>query len=283
MAETKGFYKEHGVDVELVPIEDPTQRINSLKAGQIDAALTTPDTWAHVIPQGVDAVQVWAMDASTGGDGILADKSIASVADLAGKQVGVSQGSTSEFFLAYILAQNDMSLADVTEVNMTSDQAGAAFAAGQIDAAVTWEPWLTNAVKQNTNGHVLVSTEKYPTILADTLGFERGFLDDNKATAQAVVDALAEAAAFIESNPDEANQIIADANGISVDDLKGLLPTTHFFTSADNKKYFDPDADTGTLYTVFESASDFWKNAGIIDSMADASTVISAELVKNAS
>jgi len=50
-----------------------------------------------------------------------------------------------------------MSPSDVKIVPMTTDAAGAAFVAGQIDVAVTWEPYLSTA-KQRKGAHVLVSS-----------------------------------------------------------------------------------------------------------------------------
>src|SRR5207253_2486605 len=93
----------------------------------------------------VPAVEVFPIDASVGGDGILAKSTIKTVQDLKGQKVAVNQGSVSEWFLAQVLKKNGLSLSDVTEQNMKSGEAGAAFVAGQVDVAVTWEPWLSKA------------------------------------------------------------------------------------------------------------------------------------------
>jgi NitT/TauT family transport system substrate-binding protein len=41
---------------------------------------------------------------------------------------------------------------------MNPDDAGAAFAAGQLDVAVTWEPWITK-VSGEKKGHVIFSSK----------------------------------------------------------------------------------------------------------------------------
>jgi NitT/TauT family transport system substrate-binding protein len=279
VAQEQGFFKKNGLDVELVPMEDPAQRLNALKAGELEAAATTVDTYARVIALGVPATQVWTLDASTGGDGVLSDQSITKIADLKGKQIAVSQGSTGEFFLAYLLAKEGLSLKDVTEVNMTSDQAGGAFAAGSVTAAVTWEPWLTNAVKKNTKGHVLASTKEYPTILVDTLGFRNDLIEKNKPMVTAFVQSLADASKFMSTDQAKANEIIAKSAKIKPEELSGLLATCKIFDLEGNKTYFGTSSAHGDIYNVFDQASKFWEQSGKVSKGVDAGSAVSAEFL----
>src|SRR5213075_753562 len=112
------------------------------------------------------SVEALGLDASAGGDGIVADTSITPLAQLKGQKLAVSHGPTSQWLLAYVLNQHHPSLKDVQQIDLTSGDAGAAFAAGRVKVPVTWQPWLSRA-QQNPNGHVLVSTKQYPTIITD--------------------------------------------------------------------------------------------------------------------
>src|SRR3954452_15910329 len=102
----EGLFEKAGVKVSYTVVEDPVQRFNALKSGSLDAIATTPDTFSRTNANGIESVQVLGLDASVGGDGIVAENSVRSVADLKGQQVGVSAGSTSQWFLAYVLDQN---------------------------------------------------------------------------------------------------------------------------------------------------------------------------------
>ena len=114
-----------------------------------------------------------AIDQSVGGDGIVARKSIKSFQDLRGKKVSRSQkGLPSDFFLRALLQQHGMDTADIDYIDMETAQAGAAFLAGDLDAAVVWEPWLTRA-KEQGNGHILASTHDYRNLIVDCLAFNR--------------------------------------------------------------------------------------------------------------
>ena len=63
-----------------------------------------------------------------------------------------------------------MSVDDVIKENMTAADAGAAFVANRVDAAVTWEPWLTRG-KATDHGKVLVDTSSTPGVIIDVLAF----------------------------------------------------------------------------------------------------------------
>ena len=113
-------------------------------AGRLDGIVSTIDTMIPHLKTGKEFQYVLALDDSAGGDGIVARKEIKSVRDLRGKRVAVQEGSVSQFFLNVLLRDAGLSEKDVRIVNMKPGDAGAAFVAGRVDAAVTWEPWLSN-------------------------------------------------------------------------------------------------------------------------------------------
>ena len=231
----EGLFKKAGVDVKYTVVEDPVQRFNALKAGSLDAIATTPDTFSRTTAQGIKTVQVLGLDASVGGDGVVAENSIKSVADLKGQKVGVSAGSTSQWFLAYVLDQDGMSLKDVEQVDMTSGDAGSAFATGKIPAAVTWEPWLSKT-KKNPDGHVVVSTEKYPEIITDQVAFDPDFLKQNPDSVRAFVKGYLDAVDFLKSDPDKAFEDVADYLGQSPDEIKATMKTVPIWGLDESRK-----------------------------------------------
>ncbi len=138
LADKKGFLKELGVSVEFVNMEDTKTRYVALAAGKIDGLMTTIDTMVLRVKPDFQLAAVMAFDDSKGGDGIVARKEIKSVKDLKGKKVAFGEGSVSHFFLGFLLKQNGMTFKDIVPVNMTAGDAGAAFVANKVDAAVTW-------------------------------------------------------------------------------------------------------------------------------------------------
>src|SRR5213083_1401 len=141
LADKKGFLKDEGVSVQFINMEDTKTRYVALAAGKIDGLMTTIET----------------------------------IKGLKGKKVAYGEGSVSHFLLGYLLKQNGMSFKDIVSVNMTAGEAGAAFVARKVDAAVTWEPWLTKG-KSAAHGHLLADSTTTPGLIVDVLVFRNDVL-----------------------------------------------------------------------------------------------------------
>jgi NitT/TauT family transport system substrate-binding protein len=264
----EGFFEQAGVKVEYTVIEDPVQRFNAFKAGRLNAIATTVDTFSRTYAKGIPSVQVLGLDASVGGDGIVANKDIASPAQLKGQQVAVSEGSTSQWLLAYVLDQNGLSLDDVKQTDLTSADAGAAFAAGRVPVAVTWEPWLSRA-EENPDGHVLVSTEKYPDIITDQVAFSPDFVKEHPDSVRAFIKGYAMAIDFLRTNEDEALDDVTEYLGQEPDDIKAIMETVPIWTIDESKQYYGTADSPGPIYDVFTESAEFWKTIGEIDTVPD--------------
>jgi NitT/TauT family transport system substrate-binding protein len=278
----EGFFKKAGVNVTYDVVEDPVQRFNAMKAGSINAIATTPDTFSRFYANGIPTVEVLGLDASRGGDGIVAQKSITSIQQLRGQKIGVNAGSTSQWMLAYILQQNGMSLKDVKQVNMTSGDAGAAFAAGRIPVAVTWQPWLSKAEK-NPNGHVLVSTVKYPTIITDQVAFTPTFVKQHPDSVRAFIKGYQMAVDLLRSDPDKAFGDVTDYLGQSPDEIKATMKDVPIWGVQESKAYYGTKSNPGPIYDIFNKSARFWKTIGEIKKMPDAKTAIDPSFLSQAS
>jgi NitT/TauT family transport system substrate-binding protein len=259
IASKEGYYKKHGLNVTYTVIEDPVQRFNAFKAGSLNAIATTVDTFSRTYAKGIKSVEVLGLDASVGGDGIVAVKSITKVEQLKGESVAVSAGSTSQWLLAYVLSLHHLSLKDVKQIDLTSGDAGAAFAAGRVKVAVTWQPWLSRA-EQNPNGHVLVSTKQYPTIITDHVAFAPSFVKQHPDEIRAFIAAYNDAMKLIKTNPDKAFADVKDYLGQSADDIKATMKDVPLWSVAQSKKYYGTKTRPGAIYKIFTKSAKFWKS-----------------------
>ena len=266
VADKKGFWQKHGLTVDFTDVEDPVQRLNALNGGQLQGMASTVDAFARAASQGVPVVQVFPIDASVGGDGILAKNEIKSLKELKGKTVAVNQGSVSEWFLGQVLKQNGMSLNDVKEQNMTSGDAGAAFVANRVDVAVTWEPWLSRAAKTSF-GHVLVSSKEYPDLIVDTFALRKDFIDKYPDTVKEMVRAYYEALDWFGKNRDEGNALVGTAIKEKPEDVAGDLTTIQLMALNQGKQFMGSKDHHGKIYDRTREASQFWKDAGKVQTV----------------
>jgi NitT/TauT family transport system substrate-binding protein len=281
IAAKEGYYKKHGLDVSYTVIEDPVQRFNAFKAGSLDAIATTVDTFSRTYARGIRSVEVLGLDASVGGDGIVATKDIKKVEDLKGQKVAVSAGSTSQWLLAYVLSKHKLSLKDVDQIDLTSGDAGAAFVAGRVKVAVTWQPWLSRAEK-NPNGHVLVSTKRYPTIITDQVAFQPSFVKKHRAAVMNFIKAYNDAMRLIKKNPNKAFGDVRDYLGQTPDEIRATMKEVPLWSLAMSKKYYGTAKKPGAIYKIFNSSAKFWKGIGEIKSLPNAKRAIDPTFINAA-
>jgi NitT/TauT family transport system substrate-binding protein len=280
IAAKEGYYKKHGLNVTYTVIEDPVQRFNAFKAGSLNAIATTVDTYSRTYAKGIKSVEVLGLDASAGGDGIVAEKGITKVEQLKGQSVAVSAGSTSQWLLAYVLSLHHMSLKDVKQIDLTSGDAGAAFAAGRVKVAVTWQPWLSRA-QQNPNGHVLVSTKQYPTIITDHVAFAPSFVKQHPDEIKAFIAAYNDAMKLIRTNPDKAFGDVKSYLGQSADDIKATMKDVPLWSVAQSKKYYGTKKRPGAIYKIFTKSAKFWKTIGEIKTVPSPKNAIDSTFVQS--
>ncbi len=276
LAKEKGLFQKRGLDVEIVVIESPADRRAAFAADRIQGFATTVDTlvMTAAAENPIPVKQVLALDDSHGGDGIVAKKDIKTVKDLKGKTVAAQLGAgASYFWLNYVLAQNGLKLSDIKAVDMKAGDAGAAFVAGKVDAAVTWEPWLSRA-KDTPFGHVLIASDKTPGIIVDSLGFKPEFVKQRAADVKKIVAAWFEAVQFAAQNPKEADAIMAKFTNQKPEEFTKEKAGVRFYGEKENKEYFGTPQKPGLLYQVTQRAADLWFDLKFIKTKPTAANLI---------
>lgn len=266
IARDKGFFKDEGVDVELVIMEDTPIKMGALMAGQLDLVASTVDEFPVYMKPGIGLRYVLAVDNSKGGDGIVANKEITGVAGLKGKKVAFEEGSVSQFFLNALLKDAGMTQADIEPVNMAATDAGVAFAAKQVDAAVTWEPALSQGAKSE-HGHLLLSSADKPGLITDVVAATDATLKDKSADVKGFVRAWYKAVGFIKTNPDEANAIMAQGVGGWLSDpavFAETLAGIEYLDKDKNLAFFGTPEAPGQINQTLGAALDIWKGFGRI-------------------
>ncbi|MCL4515651.1 MAG: ABC transporter substrate-binding protein [Firmicutes bacterium] len=279
LAKEKGYFEKHGANVEFVVIQGLAERKQALAANRIQGMATALDVHVTLAAAGIPIKVVVAMDHSSGGDGILAKPGIKSLADLKGKTVAFMQGSTSHLFFLTALEKSGVPEDAVKAVDMTAGDAGAAFVAGKVDAAVTWEPWLSKAEKEGA-GKVLVSTRDFPGLIVDSLAFRADTVKQNPEAIKGIVAAWYEAIEFWKAHPDEANAIMARALNWSVAEFAETLPGLSFYDKAANLAFFGTPKAPGAIYATAKRAADFYYNKKVIDRKPDINEMIDAAFLK---
>jgi NitT/TauT family transport system substrate-binding protein len=273
IAEKMGFFKDQ--KVVLKRIDDPAVINSGIIKGEIDASFTSTDSFVLAASQGVNAKAVLLTDESHGADGIIVKKKIASINDLKGKKVALNIGWPGHFFLLYNLDKAGMSPSDVTIINMDADKAGAAFVSGKLDAAVTWEPWLSKA-KESPVGKVLVSTKDIRGIIIDPLIVSSDTIKKYPGSVQAFVKGYFDAFNWYLNNKAEGNKIMADAFGLKGEEFEAMISNSMLLGPAENKQMLQTGGD---IEKLFNKAADLWLAAKVIDKKPAVEKTVTAEFI----
>ena len=262
IAEEKGFYKQEGVAVKIEIIQGDPEREAALAAGTIDGIGMTMDNLVVLRDKGIAVKAIYKYDGSFGADGLVAKKAIGTPADLKGKRVAWAPGTTSHFFLTQVLKKYGMTTSDLEHVAMAADDAGSAFAAGHLDAAVTWEPWLSTA-KEMPEGHVLITTKELP-VIEDVLFIREAALENRRGDVLNMLRACFKAIDYWKAHEKEGNEIIAKRLALPIGDVEGMLSGIQIMSLADNKEFFGTQTSPGPAYQAYDAAVAAWLKEGLI-------------------
>lgn len=260
----KGYFEEAGYDAEVVIMEDESTYGAAFVSDSIQALGQVMDRDIIQYDAGAPEQYVCTMDCSTGGDGLVATGEIQSVDDLAGKTVALDKSATSYFFFLQVLADSSITEDQINIVEMGNDAAGEAFLAGQVDAAVTWEPALSNC-GQREGGHILVSSADYPKAIIDVLTVSTSFLEEHPDAADVLNDCWNKSVAYLNENFEEGCEIMAAGLSLSAEDVKGECEGITFYDEAMNKEFNDT-AKEGNVKEIAQMAADFWVEKGYMKS-----------------
>lgn len=119
IAEEKGYFKDVGLEVEIIAPADPSDPPKLVAAGKADIAVSYQPQLHLQVHEGLPLVRVGTLVATPLNCLlVLADGPIKSVADLAGKKVGFSVAGVEEALLGAILKPHGLGINDVELVNV---------------------------------------------------------------------------------------------------------------------------------------------------------------------
>ena len=274
LAKEAGIFKKHGLDVTIRKIPQASRHL-AIQSGDIQCAATTVETWVVWNANGVATKQIFQLDKSDGADGMAVRNNIGSIKELKGKTIAASPPGTAPYFtLAWFLKKNGLTVRDVTVVNLEPGPAAQAFVAGQNDAAMTYEPYLSTIRNAPQSGKIIATTLDYPMIM-DTFGCTPKFLDENPKAAKALADGYFEAIEMINKEQAKAYEIMGA-------DVKQTGEA--FGNSAKYLRWQDREANKKFFQAEFEQfsneAADLLLEVGIIKSKPDLKTIVDTRFIQ---
>jgi NitT/TauT family transport system substrate-binding protein len=208
LAKQLGEYEKAGLAVELVDLKGGSDALKAVLGGSADVVSGYFDHCVNLAAKHQELVAFVVYDRYPGEALVVSPKhtsEIGSIKDLAGKKVGVSApGSSTDFFLKYLLKKNGVDPASVAVIGVgLGGTAVAAMEQGQIDAAVMLDPSITVLQGTHSDLRILSDTRtgkdtldvfggEYPGgALYSTAAWIAGHDRETQALTQAILNTLA--------------------------------------------------------------------------------------------
>ncbi len=277
VAQDQGYFRKYGADVKLIWFANYSDSISALSTGQLDANCQTWSDTLGPLAKGLPLKAVLVNDNSAGNDALLVGPQIKSFADLRHHTVALEQYSISHFVLYTALARNGLTAQDVTVVNLSAGDAAAAFISGRVDAAVVWNPWISQ-IQKSGKGKALFTSVQMPGLIPDLLVAQQRSIQNKRSDFVAMLRAWFDTEAFIRTQPDRAVAIMSKVVSMSPEQYRVFLPGTRFFDATANREAFDA-SNPRSLVRVAPSIAAFLLSNKLIDGQPDAAKGVDRSLL----
>lgn len=231
IAEGKGLFRKHGLNAELKLFESGLAAADTIIKGEADLSTTSDSAFVSRSFLFSD-LRVLASIATLETARLVGrkDRGIKEASDLAGKRVGVTLGSTSEFLLTRYLTLKGIPLSAPSIIDLKPAQISESLVKGDIDAGLTWEPFIHTAeLKLDKNAIVL--PDQVDLIYSFLLISKQSWIEKHPDITKKVLLALIEAEELSLDRPDEAKSLIQRKFGYERGYIDHLWPLHHLHVS----------------------------------------------------
>jgi aliphatic sulfonates family ABC transporter substrate-binding protein len=252
-----------GVNVSWVEFQSGPPLLESLNAGALDIGETgdTPPIFAQAA--GAKLVYVAAAPDAGRRSGILvhADGGIAKLADLKGKRIAFTKGSSAHNVLLHALAAGGVAYADIQPIYLQPPDAAAAFRNGGVDAWAIWDPFFALG-QQYPNTRTLVTAERISPSNRFYLG-GTDYVARNADIVAAFVEELGRAGRWATTHPAELAQVVAQTTGVDIDTAKLVA----------GRDIYDVSYVTEPILKQQQEIADDFAQLGLIPQRVDVKTI----------
>ncbi len=212
IAVAKGYFPEEGLEVQSLIHTFGKASLQSLLDHKADFAAVAETPFMFNVLKGEKIYVIANIEASGKNNAIVArkDAGISVTADLKGKRIGFTPGTTSDFFLDSILTAIGMTRQAIQPVPLKPEEMQAAIIEKKVDAVCTWNYPLTQ-IKRHLGPNGVLFYD--PEIYTETFNFaaQQDFIHKNPDTVKRFLRALIKAENFVAQHPDEAQSLMSAA------------------------------------------------------------------------
>ena len=188
--------------VQLVEYPSASEVLRAFRNQAIDGMVISLDELFGLAVDGLQPRIVLVVDVSHGADVVVGRPGMRRMQDLKGKRVAVEGGALGAFVLSRALALNGMHASDVKVVHLESNEQPSAFEKGQVDGAVTFDPYRGQLLRAGAK--TLFDSTQIPGEIVDLLAVRAAVLDKQPKAIRALLTSWFSAIDYLKREPEDA-------------------------------------------------------------------------------
>ncbi|HEY6308854.1 MAG TPA: phosphate ABC transporter substrate-binding/OmpA family protein [Candidatus Angelobacter sp.] len=289
------IFGQKGLKVSFKIIDDWTDGATALATNNVDIMLTTLDVYAKDYGQfqerGFGSHAFYMVDWSRGADGVIGKQGINSIEDLAGKTVAFAPYTPSHFLLWNGLKASGLTTDQRKEIFNkavhTKDgiEPAVLFAQEKVDAAVAWDPDMSDAVGKRAGAKKIYDTRIANRLIADILIVSDRFAAKHPQTLVKFAQGWLEGVEFIKTHPDRAYNLIGTVKDFNIpaDLAKTMLGGVKLADYADNVSFLGAQGGNSDYANIFNSAQDMYRELLMIKHISNAEDSVDRRYIQQLS
>lgn len=283
VANDLGCFKEEGLEVDYKFEDDRSNVLAAYAHGDIDVDMrTVGEHQGRPRDASTPGVIIGTIDESVGGDGVITDDAIKSVADLKGKTIAAEPNIPARLLLQMELKKAGLTLGDLQIKDIATADTAAIFADSSIAAIATYEPFMSQAVKASSRpgARVFVSSKDYRGIIIDVITARQEDLAANPKKYASFLKCIYKAVDYSKAEPDKYAALAAQHFGLTPDEVKDILTTSLAYTSlGDAAAYMGKTGGRGKLHDIFDTVMALNLENGAADNKLDSNQQIDNSVI----
>lgn len=162
LGQVEGQWADAGLDLQTTQFDTGVELAQALTGGSVDVAIMGGVT-SNFPAQGQGKIfMLNSRETATARLWVQGDSGIETAADLKGKKVITTEGTTADIFLHRALQKADLTREDVEVVNAKMPDAVQAFISGQVDAIALWVPFDLRVKEAGVDAREIDDAGNYP-------------------------------------------------------------------------------------------------------------------------
>jgi len=287
VAQDLGYFKALGIDVNLKFDDERSNVMAAMDRGDIEMDMRTIGEYqGRPRSDSTPGVVIGVIDQSVGGDGVIVDGSIKSVADLKGKTIASEPNEPGRLLLQLELKKAGLTLSDLKLKEIATADSVAVFADRSIAGLVTFQPFLSQTLKDDSARapKLLISSRMRPGLIVDSIIVRQDELKKNPDKYRKFLIGMYKAIHYYETNPADFIKLAAPHFKLSTNEFKSTIDDSLEYTSYKQAVgYFGTASAPGPVFQTFDTLMGLNLENGAADHHLSAAKSIDPSIIRSIS